>query len=75
MPCHTRDVVVEIVADDHHNIGLSPLIENRLGKPGRWDKGCNTSYHQALQKVTARFHITFTRPTKKLVLTHDIGKE
>jgi hypothetical protein len=59
MPRHARDIVVEIVADYHHNIELSPVLSNRPGKPGRWEKGCNTPYHQALQKITASFHVVF----------------
>ena len=57
MPRHARDIVVEVIADNHHYIGLSPLPGNRTGTPGRWDKGCNSPYHQALQKITTRFHI------------------
>jgi hypothetical protein len=65
MPCHTSDVVVEIVADDHHNIGLSPLIDDRFGIPSGWTKGRDSPYHQALQEITASFHVAFTRPTQR----------
>jgi len=58
MPTHSGDIVVKVVADKQHNIGLSPPVEDRLGIPARWAKGRHSPYHQALQKITPCFHIT-----------------
>ncbi|MHC4725537.1 MAG: hypothetical protein ACYS9V_15095 [Planctomycetota bacterium] len=68
MPCHTSDVIVEIVADEQHNIGLSPPIDDRLGISGGRTKRRDSPYHQALQEITASLHVAFTRPTQRFKL-------